>query len=132
MGGRTDYEERRKRRIDRYKQVSKETHKRLIKRLNDDIRKSIEPLEKSNYYKVKTKKDENGNAIYNDDPEAIEKLKDKVQKLEKERDFIKSYEHETWELSRINANIRETKIRIQRLENKTKEESENIEQTRDI
>ena len=149
MGGRSDYEERRKRRIERYKELSlkaqerssqysnsnanrilqivpgqpilvghhsEKRHRRLIEKANNDIKKSIELSDKSQYYEEKAKNAENNNAIYNDDPEAISKLKDKLERLENERNSIKAREHSTWELTNIGANIRETKLRIKRLE----------------
>lgn len=154
MGGREDYEERRKRRIERYKVVSQKAKeeadarsnsnanrilmgtpgqpiiinhysekmaRNLHKQAENDIRKSIELSEKSEYYESRAQNAENNNAIYNDDPGAIQKLKDKLERLEKEREIIKAREHETWELTNIGANIRETKLRIKRLE-----EQENI------
>lgn len=61
---------------------------------------------KKNLYKV----------IYSDDPQAIEKLKEKLLRLENQRASIKAREHSTWELTNIGASIRETKRRIERLE----------------
>lgn len=149
MGGRTDYEERRNKRIERYEHLSakarresnarsnstanrilmstpgqpilvghhsERAHRRLIKRANDDIRKSIELSEKSDYYERKAKSALNSNAIYNDDPEAINKLKDKLERLEREREEIKKRKHFDWELRNIGATIRETRMRIERLE----------------
>ena len=101
---------------------SEKKHRKLIERANNDIKKSIELSDKSNYYVEKAKSAENNNAIYNDDPEAIQKLKNKLKRLENERTIIKGREHSSWELSNIGANIRETKLRIQRLE-----EQENLE-----
>ena len=55
--------------------------------------------------------------IYNDDPNAIEKLKDKLEYLEKQRKLIKADEnHSGWQLQNIVARIREIKRRIQSLE----------------
>ncbi len=149
MGGRTDYEERKQRRIERYKTVSQKARKeadarsnsnanrilmmtpgqpiilghhserkarRLHEQANNDIRKSIELSDKSKYYERKATHVKNSNAIYNDDPNAIEKLKEKLEKLENQRNSIKARPHETWELTNIGANIRETKLRIKRLE----------------
>ena len=88
---------------------SEKKHRRLIDRAHSDIRKSIEEDDKSKYYADK--------AIYNDDPNAIEKLKDKLQYLEKQRELIKADEnHTTWQLQNIGATIREVKRRIQKLE----------------
>ena len=47
---------------------------------------------------------------------SIEVLKEKLERLENERASIKAREHKTWELTNIGANIRETKLRIARLE----------------
>ena len=149
MGGRSDYEERRKRRIERYKELSlkaqerssqysnsnanrilqiapgqpilvghhsEKRHRRLIKKAQDDIRKSIEEDNKSNFYKERAENAENSKVIYSDDPQAIIKLKEKLERLENERASIKAREHSTWELTNIGATIRETKKRIERLE----------------
>ena len=149
MGGRADYEERRNRRIERYKELSKKAdaeadarsnstanrilistpgqpilvdhhseryHRNLIKKANNDIRKSIELSDKSKYYERRAEEVANSNAIYSDDPLAIQKLKDKVEYLENEREKIKARDHEQWELTNIGATIRETKKRIDRLE----------------
>ena len=149
MGGRSDYEERRKRRIERYKELSlkaqerssqysnsnanrilqiapgqpilvghhsEKRHRRLIKKAQDDIRKSIEEDNKSNFYKERAENAENSKVIYSDDPQAIIKLKEKLERLENEKASIKAREHSTWELTNIGATIRETKKRIERLE----------------
>ena len=112
MGGRSDYEERRKRRIERYKELSlkaqerssqysnsnanrilqivpgqpilvghhsEKRHRKLIKKAQDDIRKSIEEDNKSNFYKERAENAENSKVIYSDDPQAIIKLKEKLE-----------------------------------------------------
>lgn len=149
MGGRADYEERKQRRIERYKAVSQKAKeesearsnstanrilmmtpgqpiivghhsekkaRRLHEQANNDIRKSIELSKKSDYYEARARNAENSNVIYNDDPNAIQKLKEKLERLENTRASIKARDHETWELTNIGANIRETKLRIKRLE----------------
>lgn len=150
MGGRSDYEERRNRRIERYKELSRKaeersnqymnssanktleriplgqpilsdhysanSHRRLIERAQANIRKSIEQDDKSKFYSDRAKSAENSKVIYSDDPQAIEKLKEKLEKLENKRSSIKAREHESWELTNIGATIRETKKRIERLE----------------
>ncbi len=153
MGGRADYEERKNRRIERYKELSKRAkersimysnsnanrilemtprqpilvghhsekkHRRLIEKAHNDIRKSIEMDDRSKYYSDRAKSAENSKVIYSDDPQAIEKLKEKLERLENERKSIKAREHSTWELTNIGATIRETKKRIERLENQEK------------
>ena len=149
MGGRSDYEERRNQRIEKYKELSmkaqerssrysnsnanrilqiapgqpilvghhsEKKHRKLIKRAQDDIRKSIEEDNKSEFYKERAIIAENSKVIYSDDPQAINKLKKKLERLENERASIKAREHSTWELTNIGATIRETKKRIERLE----------------
>lgn len=150
MGGRSDYEERRNRRIERYKELSKKAeersnqymsssanktleripfgqpilsdhysakgHRRLIERAQANIRKSIKEDDKSRFYSDRAKSAENSKVIYSDDPQAVEKLKEKLGRLENERNSIKAREHESWELINIGATIRETKKRIERLE----------------
>lgn len=99
---------------------SERAHRRLIEKANNDTRKSIELSEKSNYYESKAKSVQNNKAIYNDDPKALDKLKDKLEGLEIQREQIKQREHEQWELSNIGAIIRETKKRIKSLEEQEK------------
>ena len=68
--------------------------------------------------------------IYNDDPNAIEKLKDKLEYLEKQKELIKADEdHTSCQLQNIGARIRETKRRIARLEKLEEIEFKNIEFT---
>lgn len=90
--------------------------RKLHRQAEYDIKKSIELSNKSDYYEAKARYVENSNAIYNDDPNAIEKLKEKLQRLENQRNSIKARPHETWELTNVTGNIRETKLRIKRLE----------------
>ncbi len=149
MGGRKDYEERKKRRIERYNELSEKAkeksrmysnsnanrilemtpgqpilvghysekkHRRLIEKAHNDIKKSIKMDDKSKFYSNRAESTENSKVIYNDDPNAIEKLKEKLERLESQRNSIKAREHEQWELTNISANIRETKRRIERLE----------------
>ena len=101
---------------------SEKKARRLHEKAWEDTRKSIEEDKKSEYYKSRAESAQSSTVIYNDDPNAIEKLKDKLQKLENERANIKAREHSTWELTNIGANIRSTKERIRRLE-----EQENLE-----
>lgn len=149
MGGRSDYEERRKRRIERYKEFSEKAkersnqyinsnanktleriplgqpilvdhysargHRNLIARAQNNIRKSIEEDKKSEFYSNRASSAENSKAISSDDPEAIKKLEEKLERLKNEKETIKSREHSQWEITNINAKIRETKKRIERL-----------------
>lgn len=55
--------------------------------------------------------------IYNNNLNEKEKLKNKLEYLEKQREFIKEYdEHSSWQLQNIGAMIRETKRRMKRLD----------------
>lgn len=66
--------------------------------------------------------------IYNDDPNATQKLKDKLEYLEKQKELIKADEdHTSWQLQNIGARIRETKRRIARLEKLDEIEFKDIE-----
>jgi len=96
---------------------SEKKARRLHEKAWQDIGKSIEEDKKSQYYKDKVKSIENSKVIYNDDPNAIEKLKDKLAYLERTKELIKAdEEHTSWQLQNIGARIRETKRRIARLE----------------
>lgn len=109
---------------------SEKKARKLHERALQDIGKSIEEDKKSQYYKNKAESVENNKVIYNDDPNAIQKLKDKLEYLEKERELIKADEnHKTWELQNIGARIRETKRRIARLEKLDEIELADIEFT---
>ena len=155
MGGRSDYEERKQKRIERYNELSEKAKqrsssysnskanrilmstpgqpilighhsekmaRRLHERAWEDNRRAIEEDKKSEYYKNRATTTQNSKIIYNDDPNAINKLRDKLKLLENERTNIKAREHLTWELTNIGAKIRKTKERIKLLE-----EQENLE-----
>jgi len=149
LGERRDYEERKNRRIERYKELSikakerskyyqeanaskiaqvnpgqpiiighrsEKKYRKLVSDANNYMRKSIKFDDKSNYYTDKVRAVENNNYIYGDDPNAINKLKEKLERLQQKREEIKAREHQQYELTNIGANIRETKKRIERLE----------------
>jgi len=107
---------------------SEKKARRLHERAWQDIGKSIEEDKKSKYYKERAESVENSKVIYNDDPNAIDKLKDKLEYLEKQRTLIKADEnHTAWQLQNIGATIRETKRRIDRLEKLEETEFKEIE-----
>lgn len=107
---------------------SEKKARRLYEKAWQDIGKSIEEDKKSKYYKDKVKSIENSKVIYNDDPNATQKLKDKLECLEKQRELIKADENHTgWQLQNIGARIRETKRRIARLEKLEEIEFKDIE-----
>lgn len=109
---------------------SEKKARRLHERAWEDTRKAIEEDKKSQYYKDRADTVENNKVIYNDDPNAIQKLKDKLEYLEKQKELIKAdEEHTSWQLQNIGARIRETKRRIARLEKLDEIEFKNIEFT---
>ena len=106
---------------------SEKMARKLHERAWQDIRKSIED-KKSKYYKDRAKTVNNSKVIYNDDPNAIEKLKDKLEYLERQRELIKADENHTgWQLQNIGARIRETKRRIARLQKLEEIEFEDVD-----
>ena len=106
---------------------SEKMARKLHERAWQDIRKSKED-KKSKYYKDRAKTVNNSKVIYNDDPNAIEKLKDKLEYLERQRELIKADENHTgWQLQNIGARIRETKRRIARLQKLEEIEFEDVD-----
>jgi len=102
--------------------------RKLHERAWQDIGKSIEEDKKSKYYKDKIKTIDESKVIYNDDPRAIEKLYKKLEGLEVDKKNIKADEnHTSWQLQNINAAIRETKKRIERLQRLENIEFKDIE-----
>jgi len=105
---------------------SESRHRRDIDKIHNSMRKSIELSEKAEYYKNKVKSIENNNSISSDDPEAIVKLKEKLEKLEAKRTTYKEHNKKarkegteslpSWALSNISQNIRSVKKRIEYLE----------------
>ena len=109
---------------------SEKKARRLHERAWQDIGKSIKEDKKSEYYRNKAESVENSKVIYNDDPKAIEKLTEKLEYLEKQRELIKADEdHTAWQLQNIGARIRETRRRIARLEKLEEIEFKDIEFT---
>lgn len=85
------------------------------KRMHSQFDKSVEEDNKAEYYENKIDTIENNNSISLDDPKAVEKLKDKLERLEHKRENIKARPHETWELQNIGAEIRRIKKRIEQI-----------------
>lgn len=59
-------------------------------KIENKFRKSFEEQKKANYYEEKAKAAENNKSIYSDDPEAVKKLKEKLEVLEKRQELYKS------------------------------------------
>ena len=98
--------------VDHY---SAKKHIRDLKKMNRATDKAIEESEKSDYYENKIRNIENNTTISSDDPDAIQKLEEKLKALEKCKDSIKEREHKGWELSNINQQMRATRERIKEL-----------------
>ena len=96
-------------------------HRRHIERIHNQMDKSIELADKAEYYERRAEAAENNNSISSDDPDAVTKLKDKLQKLESLRIVIKARPHESWELSNLSGNIATVKKRIEYLESHSKD-----------
>lgn len=95
-------------------------HRRDIDRIHNLMGKSIELKEKSEYYSNKVDNLLNSTSISSDDPEAINKLKEKLVRLEEERIKIKARPHQAYELPNLSGNIRQVKQRIESLERQSK------------
>ncbi|GBK97870.1 hypothetical protein VH1709_contig00012-0022 [Vibrio harveyi] len=68
---------------------SERKHRRLIENIDNNMRKSIEAQDKANYLEAKAASV--GSAgIASDDPEAIQKLKDKLSNLERSQEMMKA------------------------------------------
>ena len=77
---------------------SANTTRRSYQKMHSQFDKSVEADNKAEYYEDKVATIENNNSISLDDPRAIEKLQDKLQRLEHERENIKSMTLATWQL----------------------------------
>ena len=69
---------------------SENAHRRLLQRSRNKTTKAFQELDKSKYYEEKVNNLENDKNIYSDDPEALKKLREKLSKLEEQREEIKS------------------------------------------
>ena len=105
---------------------SEKRHRRDLDRIHNNHRKSIEEAEKAKYYKNKAQNIINPKQISSDDPEAIQKLQEKLKEMEKERENIKKENkearklkekplHPSFVLRNLSANIRRVKERIEYL-----------------
>jgi len=69
---------------------SERGHRNTLSRSRAHMDKFCENLNKADYYKSKAQAAENNNSISSDDPEAVVKLKEKIQNAEKSQDIMKS------------------------------------------
>lgn len=85
---------------------SERRHRRDIERIDSNIGKSVEYTKKADYYESKVEAIESNTAIQSDDPDAIDKLENKVENLEKIRD----------EMKRVNAAYKKAKGDLSKVE----------------
>ena len=112
---------------------SEKRHRNHLNRMNNRDDKGFELLKKAEYYERKAKSAENSNSISSDDPEAVQKLKEKLANLEDQREAIKKYNKEakkngkektpSYVLTNLGANIRSVKKRIEKLKELSKQET---------
>ncbi len=95
---------------------SEKRHRNDLKRIDNEMRKSIQESEKADYYRNKLDSIDNNNAISSDDPKAIEKLQAKIKELEEAKIEVKARPHEWYELPYLNAEIRRLKDRIKEIQ----------------
>lgn len=69
---------------------SEKRHRRDAERIHGYMGKSVEASNKAEYYKERAEAAENNDSISSDDPQAIEKLKAKLDKLTKKQEFYKA------------------------------------------
>ena len=61
---------------------SERRHRALLKRADRDVAKALEEWEKAKHYRQKADAAKKNRAIYSDDPNALEKLREKLRRLE--------------------------------------------------
>lgn len=98
--------------VDHY---SANKHRNDIKKMQNALRNSIHENDKADYYDNKANAIENNTIISSDDPNAIQKLKEKLKSLEDYKTRVKAREHKTWELTNLNQQMRTIKGRIKEL-----------------
>lgn len=99
--------------------------RRDANRIHNYMSKSVELDKKAEYYANKVKNIENSNVISSDDPEAVQKLKDKLEGLYKRREDLKAQKKagtpiESFQFSNLSGNIVTVKKRIAYLEAQAK------------
>lgn len=95
--------------------------RRDANRIHNYMSKSVELQNKAEYYENKVRSIQNNHAISSDDPEAIQKLKAKLQELYKCREDLKAQKKEgtpvaSYQFSNLSGNITTVKKRIAHLE----------------
>ena len=115
---------------------SEKRHRNDLKRSWNAMNKSVELQKKSEYYADKANATQNNNTISSDNPEAVDLLKEKLSKLESQREKIKELNKQarkekregcaSWVLSNLGQNIRTVKQRIEYLNRQEKVQEEEI------
>lgn len=106
---------------------SEKMHRRHIEKIHNAMNKSVELQEKAEYYERKVEGILNNNAISSDDPEAVTKLKEKLDSLVAQRENYKEHNKAArkvgkeqlpaYVLQNLSGNIKSVKDRIKHLEN---------------
>lgn len=68
---------------------SESGHRSLLKKSDNNMRKSVEADKKADYYEGRAESIESNNAISSDDPNATERLAEKVKRLQANQDLMK-------------------------------------------
>jgi hypothetical protein len=68
---------------------SQRRHERALEKHDADMRKAIEAQEKAEYYRRRAEAAASNKAIFSDDPNAAEKLEDKIKRLEERQQMMK-------------------------------------------
>lgn len=69
---------------------SEKADRRYRQRIRDTYSKAVEASDKASYFASKAKTIENNNAILSDDPNAIEKLDERIEELQQLQEFMKA------------------------------------------
>lgn len=112
---------------------SEKRHRNHLKRLHNREERGFEALKKAEYYERKAENISNPIAISSDDPEAVEKLEQKLAGLEQKRESIKEMNRNArrqgtdqcpaYVLTNLGANIRRIKQRIAEIKKRSTRQS---------
>ena len=96
---------------------SQRRHKQDIERINSGFDQGYGNMRKADEFRSRADGIEAAadNAIYSDDPDAIERLEARIAELEAERVAIKARPHASYELSNLSGNIKRNKDRLAHL-----------------
>jgi hypothetical protein len=68
---------------------SEKRHRRALEKHDNDMRKAREAQDKAEYYRRRAAAAESNRAIFSDDPNAAEKLEDKIKRLEERQEMMR-------------------------------------------